>query len=807
MKCEEIEKLLPDYLSGDISASQRQLVEEHLSRCTRCRKALAAYNEAKQYLVFLKDSPVPPDFTEATMIKIKALDTAKSVFRKWLRPALAAGAAVVIFVALMIIQPWGVSTPEASAASIVRNSPEVQAALDGEEIEEVEVTTKVVDDEGNVLVAWVRTETRAVAAEVNLETKKVTEVIPVDVPEFKAGDEQKAIDTAKADSRVRELLAQGAVISEVSLGHSIDIEEVTGPDGVTRKEGAVKVTGTVFIELEGKVWHATVDLDDEKLLGLAKPSTGTIIANMSHLIFSIMTPFVVALGVLIIIGLALRNRLAGKIASVTSIVFGIIGLFGGLYAWPVGQGDQLLALGIPVTGLVMGITEIRRRVTKRWLAITSVVICSLALVLGIVAIIAFLGGPSNIAIAITALALIGIIAYAFYDKTKKVSQKWLRPALGVAAVVIVLAILLITQPWALSPQSIMARAYAATEGLQSYRMSSSLVSIFEGETSEQRSEWEFAFPDRYHGRITLDSEIYEFIIIEEKTYARDPDDASGKLSIGVRSAFAPSKEYTLGILDSLTGLQKLPDEKIEGTDCLHYRGKADVEREIEKQQAKLDPEQPGYEERLKGLDALRTIETEVELWIGKDDFLIRQMKSIMESSVHGNAVVVVKFYDFNEAITIEPPTAESGELLPGWRLQNSPQNQQERTFSSDVSFTTSSDDSVHQQISFRIVITNISDDVVSNVRVSLASMATNEESGWIWNSPSRVTLKPGESEKYHVRWEYDTSQTSKEELARLVNLTTVLATYTTAEGEQPVELLFPDAPYPSKPPPERPPSP
>jgi len=73
------------------------------------------------------------------------------------------------------------------------------------------------------------------------------------------------------------------------------------------------------------------------------------------------------------------------------------------------------------------------------------------------------------------------------------------------------------------------------------------------------------------------------------------------------------------------------------------------------------------------------------------------------------------------------------------------------------------------------------------------------------NSPSQVTLKPGESETYHVSWEYDASQTSKEELDRLVGLTTILATYTTPEGSQPVELLFPDAPYPSKTPPKSPP--
>jgi len=126
MKCEEVEKLLPDYLSGDISASQRQLVEEHLSHCARCRDALAACNEARQHLASLKDTPVPPDFTEATMTKIKALDTTKSVFQKWLRPALAAGAAVIVLAILLVTQPWGLS-PQSVMAKAYAATIELQS--------------------------------------------------------------------------------------------------------------------------------------------------------------------------------------------------------------------------------------------------------------------------------------------------------------------------------------------------------------------------------------------------------------------------------------------------------------------------------------------------------------------------------------------------------------------------------------------------------------------------------------------------------------------------------------------------------
>ena len=355
----------------------------------------------------------------------------------------------------------------------------------------------------------------------------------------------------------------------------------------------------------------------------------------------------------------------------------------------------------------------------------------------------------------------------------------------------------------------MAKAYAATSNLQSYRMTSTLVSIFEGETSEQSSEWEFVFPDRYHGRITLDSETYEFIIIGDKQYVRAPDNTSGKLSIGVWSAFTPSKEYTLEILDSLTGLQKLPDEKIEGTDCLHYRGKADVEGEIEKQKARLDPEEPGYEERLRGLDALRTIETEVELWIGKDDFLIRQMKSIMESLVHGNAVVLVKFYDFNEPIEIEPPEAASGELLPGWHLAGS--HSTETYFHAEIDSEITGEDPAHQQISLSVTITNVGVEAASNVQVSLHNAATirdKDEESWINAEPSipgPVNLEPGESETYSASWEYDASRIAKDKITELVKPTRVRIIYTTPDGNEAVRLYSEGAPYPSKVPPERPP--
>jgi len=398
--------------------------------------------------------------------------------------------------------------------------------------------------------------------------------------------------------------------------------------------------------------------------------------------------------------------------------------------------------------------------------------------------------------------------------TKSRSRQWLRPALGAATAVIVLAILLVTQPWGVNPQSVMAKAYAATSNLQSYRMTSSATSTFEGKTIEQTSEWEFAFPDRHHGKMTMDGETYEFIIISDKQYTREPSSTqSGTMYvIGLSSGSGPSKEETLELLDTLTDLEKLPDEKIDGVDCFHYRGRVDIDRMVDKRKAELDPAEPGYEERVEALEWQRRMKTEVELWIGKDDYLIRQMKYDMQvpsedTGEWDTSSSMVRYYDFNEPIEIEPPVTASGELLSGWRLVSS--SPKESTFSRDVAFTIGGDDPAHQQISFRIAITNISEEVASNVRVTVHTMATNEESRSVRMEaePSApIDLEPGESETYCITWEYDASHTSKDELARLVNLTTVLAKYTTPDGEEAVELLFPpDVLYPSKPPPKRPP--
>lgn len=394
-------------------------------------------------------------------------------------------------------------------------------------------------------------------------------------------------------------------------------------------------------------------------------------------------------------------------------------------------------------------------------------------------------------------------------------QRWLCHGLVAVATIIILAVLLMTQPWGLSPQRVMAEAYVATAELQSYRMwYNSITTTFAGETSETTFESEYAAPDQYHLKLIGDGGVTEFIIINGKQYVRSSDLSQNMAFAVARSSSSfLTKEITLKILDGLTDLQELPDENVDSTDCLHYLGMIDMERQIEEMKANLEPANPHYERLLEEMEQLGNWKTKAELWIGKHDYLIRQMKYDYQipredSKQWDISSMVVKYYDLNEPIVIEPPVMASGELLPSWELVASYPPPQ-KTFSSGVTFTIGGEDPAHQQISFSIAITNISDEVVKNVRVTLSTAATNDESGrWRTeiepSSPGSVDLEPGESESYNITWEYDASLTSKEELVKLVNLTTVLAKYSTPEGEEAVQLLFPDAPYPSKRPPQSP---
>ena len=260
-------------------------------------------------------------------------------------------------------------------------------------------------------------------------------------------------------------------------------------------------------------------------------------------------------------------------------------------------------------------------------------------------------------------------------------EKLVRPALAAAAVLAAVLIPVVLLLSGSGPGSRIAEASDVFAGLDSYRMSGTTVFSARGETSESRFEWEFVAPDRYRGSITTADETTEFIVIGEEQYSKSPERPGGTVTVTTivtDSIFTPvpSREGTLRLLDSLTGLKDLGDEMVGGADSRHYLGRVDIDRIIDEQAAVLDPDAPNYADSLAFLDLQRTMRFVVELWVSKEDSTVRQLKVEVESPTTGSGgkllgtsafSTLVRYSDFNVDLDIGPPVAPSGDLEPGWR--------------------------------------------------------------------------------------------------------------------------------------------
>ncbi|MFC1865378.1 zf-HC2 domain-containing protein [Chloroflexota bacterium] len=247
------------------------------------------------------------------------------------------------------------------------------------------------------------------------------------------------------------------------------------------------------------------------------------------------------------------------------------------------------------------------------------------------------------------------------NKAGNTTRKWLRPALVSLPVIAIMITLFIIQPWngANGPKSVLANVISASENIQSYRVLnfSSSTSLSEPDAKPTILEriWEFVLPDRAHviynnsyystsnGVVSRVEETSEFYVIGESLYYltnNDMDTFLNRVSPFHLTGGIPTKESALGMLQFMGELQQLPDETLDGVDCLHYT--------VISRWGSLTP---------------------VEVWIGKDDYLIRQMSQSTEDE---NAIStnITRYYDFNANISIEPPLVTSGELLPGWAVEN-----------------------------------------------------------------------------------------------------------------------------------------
>ena len=183
------------------------------------------------------------------------------------KPVLASALTIALIIGLTIVLPsLNGQSSEALAAEIAENSPQVKAALGDEEVQVVKVIT-IIDDKGTVICQG---ELGIITAEVDLKTKEVEIVL---MPELTEAEKEEAINIAKADPRVKELLDQGASIGEVfpiyAFGTMTNLE--TG-----ETEELSETMTLVRIELGERSWAAHIDLTEGKVVRLIETTPGAM---------------------------------------------------------------------------------------------------------------------------------------------------------------------------------------------------------------------------------------------------------------------------------------------------------------------------------------------------------------------------------------------------------------------------------------------------------------------------------------------------------------------------------------------------
>ena len=227
----------------------------------------------------------------------------------------------------------------------------------------------------------------------------------------------------------------------------------------------------------------------------------------------------------------------------------------------------------------------------------------------------------------------------------------------------------------MTPSEVMARANTAMSELQSYRSETAALYETEEGPRESISTDESVAPDRFHGHSISGDQWSEVIAIGDEHWFRSEHVASSFLPPWRRSGERYQENGTvtsssvtimkddLQSLNSLIDLEKLADEEIDGVNCYHFRGKADMDavaKRAEDEMAKLGRELPGFEE---SLEMMRRTEITVDLFIGKDDYLIRRQESHTRrpyldpdgTEKWTSESMTKRYYDFNAPIEIEPP--------------------------------------------------------------------------------------------------------------------------------------------------------
>lgn len=239
-----------------------------------------------------------------------------------------------------------------------------------------------------------------------------------------------------------------------------------------------------------------------------------------------------------------------------------------------------------------------------------------------------------------------------------------------------------------SPTEVIAISKASMYGLQSYQ--SDTVATFQSKAGTTTSTGikEYVAPDRYHGKSIKGDEWLEYIFIGDEQYYRASygtqwrDRGIFYKDDGTRHQIFMQISDDFRILGTLNDVETLSNEKIDGVNCFHYRQMRypviDIEAEMERFESYLEdnPEllagtesmslQEMKEQHRANLQRKAEGKTVIDVWIGKEDYLLRRMKMVTESIQPGpdgedewvTTIVMQEWTGFNEPLEIVAPEVE-----------------------------------------------------------------------------------------------------------------------------------------------------
>ena len=295
MECNDIKEAIIDFIAGEVSPEQKDLVLQHIATCQNCRDELSE-------LVGLEDSirqafkinslkyPIPTNALERIKQQIakgeKIRTSNKGIRQSILRMAqnfrnirllprrlswktgLASVLVVSIAVVLAVIIPIITGqSPEVLAANIALNNPQFQSILADKGIDYRETAyTDVIFYENQANVIFDFGPDLLAIADVDLGKKEVIQLYTLELTDER---KQEIVDIARTDTSVQSLLEQGAYINGFYPAYAIGHERIVGQDGEIQDKSYVDFTVNMRIQLGGAEYVAIIDLNSNQVLDLA----------------------------------------------------------------------------------------------------------------------------------------------------------------------------------------------------------------------------------------------------------------------------------------------------------------------------------------------------------------------------------------------------------------------------------------------------------------------------------------------------------------------------------------------------------